>query len=388
MSVIPLFLLLSTFAAAAGWVPMINSWTLSTHEERKFEIISQESTRPLVVGDLLYIANSQGLVRALKRAEGIPVWETRVKFGVSGALSYGRSKLFVGDTGGFLTALNARDGVVSWTVKIQSEWLSPPAIQREKVCASTSAEEIYCFSEKDGRELWHYSRRGDEKMVIRGTASPSIYGDVVYQGFADGNLVALSLEDGRVLWTKKLKTRARFYDVDMPVFADGAGVLVAAFDGNLYHLNRDNGSTLWSFAVGSHDSFLVEGDRFYFSGLNGFFYAMDRNSGTPVWKTPIEVGHGLAPVRVKDLILFSTTSDPVYALNVATGEVVWHRRLGAGTFAGLASSPAEGVFYAMSNYGNLFAFEMAKGLLCRETLDAIALPSAFWPHPSGSPCRT
>lgn len=382
-----IFLLFFSPLASAAPISVFGDWVIDTHLNSRFEVISQERTRPIIVGEILYYANNQGSVVALQRSGGYPIWNTKMPAPVSGALAYGRSKLYVGDTSGNFTAFNTRDGSRAWSIKIQSEWLSPPTILRDKVCASTSAEEIYCFSERDGHELWHYSHRGDEKLTVRGTASPSIYGDTLYQGFSDGFITALSLDNGSVLWTKKLRTRARFYDVDMQAHVDERGVLVAAFDGTLYSLDRTNGTTQWTFAVGSHSGFLVEGDTFYFSGLNAFFYAMDRNSGTPIWKTPIESGAGLTPVRAGGLIVVATTGDPLYALNSSTGEIVWTKRLGAGTYSGAVSSPVEGQFYVLSNYGNLFSFQIASAIPCRETHDFVSLISAFWPHTPSTQCH-
>ena len=379
-------LLVAQIGGAFG-SPVMELWTLDTHSENPFELVSQERTRPMIEGDILFYANNKGDVVAIHRALGFVLWKVNVGSSVNGSLKYGRSKLYVGDSSGYLTALHSRDGSVAWKIKIQSEWLSPVAVQRDKVCASTSAEELYCLNERDGKELWHYSHRGDEKMTIRGTGSPTIYGDVIYQGFADGHLSALSLETGSVIWTKKLKTRSRFYDIDMPLFVDDKGVLVGTFDGNLYYLDRNDGSTIWMFAVGSASGFLVEAERIYFSGLNGFFYAMDRTSGSPIWKTAFDSGVGLTPARVGDLIVFSTTKDPIYAVKDSTGEVVWTKSLGSGTFSGVVSNPVEGSFYVLSNYGNLFAFEVIKPPLCVKHTDIIQSPSAFWPHTPEIACR-
>lgn len=380
-------ILFFVFPYLATATSVIESWTLPTHTFDKFEMVSQEHNRPIIAGDLLYYATSRGDVVAIQRSVGFVLWRTQVGAPVSGALSYGRSKLFVGNTAGKLTAINAHDGSVSWTKQIPAEWLSPPSVLRDKVCASSSAEEIYCFNEKDGKELWHYSHRGDEKMTIRGTSSPTLFGDAVYQGFADGFVAALGQTNGDVLWTKRLRTRTRFYDIDMPLHVDDKGILVSTFDGNTVALDRMNGNIQWSFPVGSYSGFLVEGDRFYFSGLNGYIYFMDRATGTPLWKTALETGVGLSPVRVLSAIVVATTSDPVYLLKDSTGEILWTRNLGAGTYAALTSSPAEGFFYAMSNYGNLFAFEFAANRPC-SVVDQIQLPSAFWPHSPPSSCRT
>lgn len=364
---------------------VVENWVIPTHSESRFEPVSQEHNRPIVVGDLLYYATNQGEVVSLQRAEGYALWKISVGAGIHGSFSYGRSKLFVGDASGKLTAINAHDGSISWSKRIAAEWLSPPTVMRDKVCATSSSEDLYCFSERDGTELWHYSHRGDEKMTIRGNSSPTFFGDAVFVGFADGFVAALSHSDGKVLWAKRLRSRARFYDIDMPIFVDERGVLVATFDGNLYSLDRLNGEIQWNFPVGSHGGFLVEADRVFFSGLNGFVYALNRRAGTPIWKAGIESGIGLTPSRVGDHIVVATTADPMVLIKSESGEIVWTRSLGAGTYAAVGTSPSENLVYVLSNYGNLRSLLLAGQTTCRRPFDSVALPSVFWPH-AAPPC--
>ena len=60
-----------------------------------------------------------------------------------------------------------------------------------------------------------------------------------------------------------------------------------------------------------------------------------------------------------------------------TGEILWRGRLGAGTLAAAATSGADLWFYCMSNYGNLFSFEVLSQVVQRKGPDALALPTAL-----------
>jgi outer membrane protein assembly factor BamB len=144
----------------------------------------------------------------------------------------------------------------------------------------------------------------------------------------------------------------RFYDVDVKPYVDQRSVIVSNYEGNTVSLNRDNGDTQWIFPVGSYGGYLVERDRVYFAGTNGSFYALDRDTGQPVWSIKYE-GIGTQPTRVGDFIVFTVSTDPIYLLDAKTGAVVDTHRLGAGS---LASATAAGPdsFYCLSNYGNLY----------------------------------
>ena len=372
------FLVLAIFIfsfSAFSEVEVLNQWVQSSSKRRDFET-TQERTRPVLMGDIIYAANLAGEVYAIHRLEGYKLWERKMEAGVEGSLIYGRSKVIVGDLHGNLIALNSRDGSDYWRFKIGGEWLSPATISRDKVYVTTSNDELYALSETHGKEIWHYSHRGDEKMTVRGMGAPVVFGNEVFQGFSNGDLVALSANQGKVLWTKKLKSKERFYDIDMSPYVDEKSVIVGTFDGKVYSLDRSNGSINWVFPVGSYGGFLVEDDKIYFSGLDNHFYCLTRGQGSLVWKTPFESGVGLSPAKVGDYLVFTTSSDPFYVVRPKDGKVVWTGNLGAGTLSpALASS--EGWFYILSNFGNLFSFELSKAKQVFQGPETVATPSAI-----------
>lgn len=351
---------------------LLNRTVQVTRRAHNFDVLPHEHTRPVVVGDLIYSANLDGEVSAVHRTLGYTIWKRKLPAGIQGALAYGRSKIFVGDTHGNLYGLNSRDGSVAWHFKINAEWLSPPTVYRDKVFISTSNDELFCLSETQGKEIWHYARRGDEKMTVRGNGSPAVFAGEVYQGFSDGFLVSLSAMDGKVSWTKRLRTRERFYDVDMTPWVDEDGIIAATFDGKLYQLDRLTGSVKWVVNIGSYGGFLVEDSRVFLAGLNKTFYSLNKANGDVMWKTPFDQGVGLTPVRVGEYIVVTTSADPLYVLDPTSGKIVTTASLGTGTFAAPATH-ADGVFYVMSNYGNLYGFEvMKRNPLKTETLKAPA----------------
>jgi len=364
-------LLLFTLTTHAS---VVSHWLLPNTGKIEFET-SAERTQPVVVGDAVYAAGVHSNVYSIHRTLGYAIWTKKMEAPVEGSLSYGRSKLVVGDLKGNLVALNARDGSENWRFKIQGEWLSPASIYRDKVIATTSGDEMYAFSEAKGVELWHYSHRGDEKMTVRGTSGPVVFGSDVFQGFSDGHLVALNVNDGKVIWDKRLKTKTRFTDVDMNVYADSTSVIAGTFDGKVFSLDRTTGNTIWMFPVGSYGGFAVENNKVYFSGLDGNFYALDRNTGGVVWKTSFVGGVGTTPALVDGFVVISTSEDPVYVLDAATGKVHDTVSLGRGTLASVAAG-VDGWFYVMSNYSNLFSYQINKNLKSKKGPEVVPHTSA------------
>ncbi|GEM_PF-1429601 len=375
-------LLLSTLCpslfAATGSAEIIADWAMPLRNEKSQIVISRERTQPVILGDILFIASLAGEAVALHRKDSYLFWRTKMPAGVEGGFNQGRSKLIVGDRNGNLQALNTRDGSIAWQIHKLSEWLSAPEITRGKVILTSSAEEVFALHENTGASLWQYSGRGDEKMSVRGTSSPTVFNDSVYVGFASGKIVSLDISDGSVRWEKQVQGRRmqrRFYDVDVKPYVDQRSVIVSNYEGNTVSLNRDNGDTQWIFPVGSYGGYLVEKDRVFFAGTNGSFYALDRDTGQPAWSIKYE-GIGTQPTRVGDYVVFTVSSDPIYLLDAKTGAVVDTYRLGAGS---LASATAAGPdsFYCLSNYGNLYGFSIRKKNPLRMATEVVPTLSAL-----------
>ncbi|MCB0416149.1 MAG: PQQ-binding-like beta-propeller repeat protein [Bdellovibrionales bacterium] len=345
--------------AANAELTAFNRWVNLKPTTYRFEHRPSERSHPVIVGDILYYATLNGDIFALHRIQGNVLWHRNIGAPIDGAFSYGRSKLFVGDTRGNLYALEARNGDVVWQKKVSSQWLTPPVQVGSRLFAMTSAHELYAYSERKGEELWQYARHGDEKMTIRGTATPVVFGSEIYQGFADGYMVALSMETGKLRWEKKLRQRARFYDVDTTPYVDAEKLITGTYDGSLYSLDRQTGDIQWRLPVGSYGGVLVENNRLFFSGLDKNVYSVDAVSGKVLWKTPFNKGVGMAPSLVRGGLVVPTSADPLYVLDPETGKILWTERLGTGTTSP-ASVHQDGWFYCLSNYGQLYAFEMVE----------------------------
>lgn len=373
-----LFYFVVLSAVSRADIHVVSHWVLPNAVKRAGEI-TQERSKPIIVGDILYSATLSGVVSAVHRTDGYVLWQKKLEAGVEGCLAYGRSKLVVGDLQGNLHALNARDGSEVWKIKIPSEWVSAPTVGRDKIFVASAAEELFALSESTGKEVWHYGHRGDEKMTVRGVSGTVAAGGEIYQGFADGSLVALDAQSGKVLWQKKLKSRDRFYDVDATPWVDDQSVIAATFDGKLYHLDRKTGDVRWIHTVGSYGGFLVEDDKIYFAGLDGNFYALNKGTGTPVWKTRFEGTVGTQPAKVGEYLVFATSEDPFYVLDPKDGHVLSTGTLGAGTVAHPVGN-ADGWFYLLSNYGNLTSYYVLSGMRWAPSPQIIPSYSAIERH--------
>lgn len=340
-------------------VAFVPQWTMPLRKGNDTGRLT-ERTAPVLNSDVAYVGSLGGEFLTLNRDQHYKLLPARKPGGaIDGALSYGRAKVIVGDTKGNLVAYHSRDASEAWRFKVAGEWLSPPAVARGKIIAVAGSDTVYALSEGEGKELWHYDHAGDEKLTVHGSASPVVAGDEVFVGFADGYFAALDLATGKAKWTRKLRTRDRFYDIDAPAFVDDAMVVVASYDGRIHALDRASGDTKWVFPVGSYGGFAADADNLYFAGLDSQVYAVSRATGKPVWNVSFERGVGTKPELWNDVVVVATSHDPLLAIDKRTGKVLSSVRLGAGSTANVAVAE-DGFVLALSNYGNLYAYRLMK----------------------------
>ncbi|HYF92878.1 MAG TPA: PQQ-binding-like beta-propeller repeat protein [Symbiobacteriaceae bacterium] len=140
-------------------------------------------------------------------------------------------------------------------------------------------------------------------------------------GEGTGQVTALNPATGRKVWTANIPGSL---DRVSPVVASNL-VIVAGSSSNLYALAAETGAVVWSHSSGGSSAPTVAGDRIFVANYNGQAYAYRLSDGAPLWQrhngwsgnTPPPVaGHGL-------LFVASDYSDRLYALDQATGDVVW-----------------------------------------------------------------
>jgi outer membrane protein assembly factor BamB len=149
-----------------------------------------------------------------------------------------------------------------------------------------------------------------------------------------------------------------------PVFGKGK-ILIgsSAGDGKLYALSPGNGSTLWSFTAPAGNGFegaaAAVGGRVFAatSGPSPHAYALDEATGAVVWQTPL-AAQNHASIAVAAGRVFVNTDHELYALAASTGALVWTAATSPGTGASSAPAVESGRVFVGSHDG-LFAFNPA-----------------------------
>ena len=82
----------------------------------------------------------------------------------------------------------------SWTVKLAAPLTQPVVVGGKVSIVSKDTHTLHVLTEKTGKESWAYTASG------RIDSPPTVYGDLVLFGSADGRVHCLKAEDGALVW--------------------------------------------------------------------------------------------------------------------------------------------------------------------------------------------
>jgi outer membrane protein assembly factor BamB len=195
----------------------------------------------------------------------------------------------VGSSDADLIALDAETGEQRWRTSVSSEVLSVPQIYRGIVVVQTVDGNLAGLDAASGERLWIQGRTVPV-LTLRGTSTALVEGGAVIAGFANGKMTALDIGSGAPVWEAVVAVPSgrselqRMVDVDAnPVVRDGV-LYVASFQGQMAAVGLQNGRVLWNRDMSAYAGIAVDSGQVYVSDENSEVWALDRDSGASLWK--------------------------------------------------------------------------------------------------------
>lgn len=315
-------------------------------------------------GDRLFAASHDGDIAAFDVNTGRSLWRTRTKLALSGGTGAGFGLVAAGSAEGVVVALKASDGSALWRSKLGGEILSAPAVSEKFVVVRTVDGRLHGLSSSDGKEVWR-EEQPIPRLTLRGVATPVIAGDVVYCGFDNGKVLAMTLADGGKLWEATVSPPRgrteleRLDDIDSAVHVIGEDVLAVGFQGRAAMLARDSGQIWWSRDASSYRGLDVDDDSVLISTSSGQLLMLNRRTGTEVWHNDSLLRRRLsAPLLVGDLAAVVDLDGVLHWFDRQTGEAVAREKVGDTVSTPLLLN--NGVLLLITDKGRIEAFRPGK----------------------------
>lgn len=244
--------------------------------------------QPAVTSDAVYAANAEGELFRLDPATGTQVWRVDSGFTISAGVGTGEGLVLVGGGKGQLAAFTV-DGKLRWKTKVSSEVLNVAKVIDGIVVVSTADGHLSGLDVTDGKRLWLYEH-AIPPLIVRSHAGVAIERGTVFAGLPAGKLTAMSLNSGIIIWeTVVSQPRGnteleRISDITSSPVLDDEQVCAVAFQGRVACYGLTQGSLLWSRELSSDKGITLFHNYLYITNTSGVVLAMDKGSGSSVWK--------------------------------------------------------------------------------------------------------
>ena len=194
----------------------------------------------------------------------------------------------------------------------------------------------------------------------------------------NGELVALSMNTGKVVWKKPIKP-----GTESSPIAYGNAVYFGDQGGTVYSVNATTGQDNWTYPASGavKGGPALDDGRLYFGDYTGRAYALNAANGHQIWAVNTngaDFGFGSGnfystPAIAFGRVYMGNTDGRVYSFASKTGQLAWATGTGAYVYASAAvqNTPGLGPTVYLGSYdGNFYAFNAQSGAI-------------RWKHPAG-----
>lgn len=218
-----------------------------------------------------------------------------------------RRRVLVGTSEGLLKSLRLADGKVAWTQTFDGRVSGQPVLAGPALLVTADDGLLHALRAEDGERVWIYP------LGTEPAAAPTVSRGRVYVQTGLDQLVVLDLRDGSLLWScDRYEDGGRPDQVTLYGHTQATPVLLPASQ-------RDKATRL--VLMGTSDGQLMAINDDPEEGECEVVWA--RRLG-PEGKDFADVDAG--PVVIDSVIYTASYAGGVYALNLADGETLWHRK--------------------------------------------------------------
>ena len=248
------------------------------------------------------------------REEAPNIWTTLKRESIpsaklSGGITAAYKNLYIGTENGEVIALSQETGEVLWRTEVKGEVVSAPAAGEGWIAVTTTSGHIAVMHPDTGEMRWQ-AETDVPALTLRGTSSPTIANGGLLVGTATGKLSVYLLEKGVPAWSEAI-TKAKgsteleqLVDADSKPIISGKMAYAVTYNGNLAAVDVMSGRIMWKREYSSYRNLSLDRGVIYLTGVKGGIVAVDAQTGVERWSNTELYNRRLTqPVVYKDTIV-------------------------------------------------------------------------------------
>ncbi|WP_240693231.1 outer membrane protein assembly factor BamB [Thiomicrorhabdus indica] len=256
----------------------------------------------------LFVANNNGRLSALKvadtsRWQDQVVWQGTFSEKVISGPVMDDDQLIVGTAKGRVKALDPATGSVKWQSQLSSEVLSAATVSQGKIYTRTADGKIYALNRANGEVVW-VSEHQMPKLSLRGAPKVLASDDKVYVAWETGILQALEAQSGNLAWETRVAIPSgrtdleRIVDIQSNLALLDGTLYALGFHGKFVAINVETGNFRYVKELSGYRDFVVADQAIYLVDENDVIQALDRFTGTTLWKQKSMAGRMINDLNV------------------------------------------------------------------------------------------
>lgn len=317
---------------------------------------------PAYADGVIITTDAKGGVYAVEKATGKRRWSRKTKQKITSGPGIGGGGIFFGTSDAQVVAIDFDSGVEQWRALVPNQVLAAPQYSNGIVLVKTLGGDLIALDAHTGQEKWHYGQ-GSPRLVLRGSSAPQIAYPYVISGFADGRIVVLTLDEGKLLWERRVAEPTGFTDlqrmVDIsadPLVKDGV-IYVTSYQGNVSAVDLTTSNILWQHDLSSESGLATYGRSLIATDTDGLIWDFNRQTGSVTWQqSGVKTRHLTRPVIIGDYLSMADEKGFVYWLSLDDGRFVAWNFVGGG---GVVAAPivADDYLIVLTKGGQMFALQ-------------------------------
>ena len=220
-----------------------------------------------------------------------------------------------------------------WRSRVSSEVLAPPQHGSGTVIAYAVDGKVFALDAQTGKIRWQFDTQVP-LLTLRGLATPRIVDDRVLVGLANGRVLALQLSDGKNLWSTEVAPARgrseieRLVDVDATPLVLGDVAYCVAFQGQVTAISIATGRVLWARELSSTADMAYDDEALYVTSPDGSLTALTRSAGEILWRQDaLQYRYVTGPARLGEYLIVGDIEGYMHWLDRHTGNIVHRKRL-------------------------------------------------------------
>ncbi len=297
----------------------------------------------------VYAADRFGVVKALDASNGKEKWKVDLseKTGffsknisalLSGGITATSDRIYIGSERGQVFALNNSDGSIAWQTKVAGEAMSRPVVSDGLVLIHTSNGMLQGLDQSTGAIKWSVNL-DMPALSLRGESAPTVAFGGAIVGGDNGRVSAVIMNQGQLIWQQRISQPSgateidRLSDVDTtPVVVNGV-IYALAYNGNLTALELRSGQILWKREIGGVKDMVVDAGRIYLVDQDDRVIALNADGGVAIWRQSDLLHRNLtSPVLFNGYLVVGDSEGYVHWINTLDGRFVAQQKLDSDGF--------------------------------------------------------